>query len=180
MMEGEMKKESIAAGVLSLGLVGLLLVGGCGREESATYSSPEGEVTVTSKEQGGREVVTVESGGGSLTVFSGPQSISEAELGVPLYPGAQLFSSAQMEQGGAEAAGAIASYSLTSGDGFDEVVAFYRANLKDVRQSMDQNLGGQKMAFFLVGKENQLKSVQVMSDLVEGKTAIQVTWLPEE
>jgi len=171
-----MKKGIIAAGALPVVFVGLLLASGCGRDETTTYSTPEGDVTVTTRQQGGQDMTIVESGEGSLTVFSGPQSITEAQLGVPLYPGAQLFSSAQMDQAGAGAA----SYSLTSSDGFDQVVSFYRDNLKDVRQSMDQSMGGQKMAIFLVGKENELKSVQIMADLVEGKTAIQVTWLPEE
>jgi len=175
-----MKKMIIAAGALPLLFAGMLSASGCSREESKTYSTPQGEVTVTTRQQSGQDAVTVESAAGSLTVFSGPQAISEAQLGVPLYPGAQLFSSAQMEQAGEATATAMASYSLTSSDGFDQVVSFYRANLKDVRQSMDQRLGSQNMAFFLVGKENELKSVQIVSDLVEDKTSIQVTWLPEE
>jgi hypothetical protein len=171
-----MKKGVIAAGALSVVFAGLLLASGCSREESTTYSTPEGDVTVTTRQQGGQDMTTVETGDGSLAVFSGPQSITEAQLGVPLYPGAQLFSSVQMDQAGSGAA----SYSLTSSDSFDQVVSFYRDNLKDVRQSMDQSMGGQKMAIFLVGKENELKSLQIMADLVAGKTAIQVTWLPEE
>ena len=175
-----MKNEHITAGVLSLMVAGTLFTTGCSKEESTSYSTPGGDVTVTTQQQDGKDTVTVKSAEGSLTVSNAPQKITEAQLGVPLYPGAQLVSSAQLEQNHDTAPGMSASYLLTSSDGFDQVAAFYKANLKDIHQTMDQGMGDQKIALFLVGKKNAHKSVQIMSDAVEGKTAIQVTWLPEE
>lgn len=175
-----MKKEHIAAGTLTIIVAGMLFTTGCSKEESTSYSTPEGQVTVTTKQQDGKDTVTVKSAEGSLTVSTAPQTITAAQLGVPLYPGALLVSSAQLEQGRDAAPGVSATYLLTSSDGFDQVAAYYKANLKDIRQTMDQGMGDQKIALFLVGKKNAHKSVQIMSDTVEGKTAIQVTWLPEE
>jgi hypothetical protein len=76
-------------------LAAAFLVAGCGREESATFATPEGKVTVTAKQSGAEGTVKVETKEGTATIKTGPQALNEAELGVPAYPGAHVISSGQ-------------------------------------------------------------------------------------
>ena len=156
------------------------LSAGCSSEETKTVATPEGKATVTTKTEEGKSAVKVETKEGTLTVRSGPQAVSEAELGVPIYPGAEVVQSGQLAKTTDSASGIAASYSLTTNDSFDKVASFYRSNLKDVQHAMDQTMGGQRMSLFMTGKEGDMRTIQVIASTAGGPTSIQITKVVEE
>jgi hypothetical protein len=156
------------------------LTTGCSSEESKTVATPEGKATVTTKTDEGKSVVKVETEEGALTVQSGPQTVSEAEVGVPIYPGAKVVHSGHLAETKDAASGIAATYSLTTNDSFDKVVSFYRSNLKDVQHAMDQTMGDRKMSMFMMGKEGDMRTIQVMASTSGGPTSIQITKVVEK
>ncbi len=161
-------------------LVAACFMAGCGREESATFTTPEGKVTVTAKQSGEEGTVKVETKQGTATFKTGPQAVNEAELGVPAYPGAQVVSSGQYGETKDSRSGSASVVLLSTNDSFDKVVAFYKANMKDIRQTMDQSIGGQKMAVFMTGKEGNMRNVQIVASASGGPTNIHITKVTEK
>ena len=156
------------------------LTAGCSSEETKTVATPEGKATVTTKTDEGKSEVKVETKEGALTVRSGPQALNEAELGVPLYPGAEVVHSGQLAETTDSGSEIATSYSLTTNDSFDKVASFYRSNLKDVHHAMDQTMGGQRMSMFMTGKEGDMRTIQVMASTAGGPTSIQITRVVEK
>jgi hypothetical protein len=180
LMDHDQKEDSMrrnAAVVCALFILYSLtcLTTGCSSEESKTVVTPEGKATVTTKTEGEKSVVKVETKEGTLTVQSGSQAISEAEVGVPFYPGAKVVHSGRLAETKDAASDIAASYSLTTNDSFDKVVSFYKSNLKDVQHAMDQSMGDQKMSLFMTGKEGDMRTIQVMASTAGGPTNIQIT-----
>ena len=155
-------------------LAAACLVAGCGKEESTTFTTPEGKVTVTAKQSGAEGTVKVETREGTATVRTGPQTIGQAELGVPAYPGAQVISSGQFGEAKGSGAGSASAALLSTNDPFDKVVAFYKANMKDIRQTMDQTAGDQKMVMFTAGREGNMRNVQIVAAGGGGPTNIHI------
>lgn len=125
--------------VLILGLaIGLFAIVGCG-EKKTTVETPFGDVEVSKDngdikigdENGDDESVTIKTEEGDVTYKSSDKAPTEAELGVPIYPGAEYVpgsggtASAKGEDGEFVTAGA----EFTSDDGFDKVVDFYTKKL---------------------------------------------------
>ncbi|HOE17217.1 MAG TPA: hypothetical protein PLX02_05785 [Syntrophorhabdaceae bacterium] len=157
-----------------------IFMAGCGREESRTITTPEGKVTVTTKQEGGKEVVKVETKQGSVTIKAGAQAVSEAELGAPIYPGAEVVSSGQFGEKRDAAAGIASVYAMTTNDNYDKVVSFYKKNLKNIQQTMDQTIGDQKMTMFMSGKKGDMRNVQIIAKTSGGPTNIHVTKIMEK
>lgn len=174
-----MKKKGIIFSAIFFFMIGIFSFAGCGREESTTYSTPEGKVTVTARQEGRKEVVKLETKEGTLTVSAGPHAVSEAQLGVPIYPGAQIVSSGQLDHVKGSSSGIASSFLMTTDDNFDKVVAFYKANLKDIQQAMDQTMGNQRMAMFMSGKQGDMKNIQITGAPKGGPTNIQITKISE-
>ncbi|HOW53497.1 MAG TPA: hypothetical protein PLR60_02490 [Syntrophorhabdaceae bacterium] len=176
-----MKSKGVVLGALIV-ILAALCVAGCGREETKTFSTPDGKVTVTAKPGGpGEGVVKIEGKEGSVTVKTGPQAVSEAELGAPVYPGAQVVSSGQFSESKKGAAsGLAAAYMMTTNDSFDKVVSFYKSNLKDVQQSMDQTSSDQKMAMFMTGKKGDMRNIQITAKASGGPTNIHIMKIVEK
>lgn len=170
-----MKRRAVVVRALLLLCSAALLTAGCGSEESKTVVTPEGKATVTTKTEGEKSVVKVETKEGTLTVKSGSQTVSEAEVGVPIYPGAKVVSTSQMAETKDAGSGKASTYSFTTNDGFDKVVGFYKTNLKNVQHSMDQTMGDQKMSMFMTGQEGDMRTIQVMANASGGPTNIQIT-----
>lgn len=175
-----MKRRSIVFGALIVFFT-VLCVTGCGREETRTISTPDGKVTVTTKTGGpGEGEVKVEGKEGTVTVKSGPQAVSEAELGAPIYPGAQVVSSGQFSDAKGSASGMASAYIMTTNDSFDKVVSFYKANLKNIQQSMDHTVGGQKMAMFTTGNKGDMRNIQITAKDSGGPTNINIMKIVEK
>jgi hypothetical protein len=170
-----MKKRAFVVRALFILYSAACLTSGCSSEESKTVVTPEGKATVTTKTEGEKSVVKVETKEGTLTVKSGSQTVTEAEVGVPIYPGAKVVSTSQMAETKDAGSGKASTYAFTTNDGFDKVVSFYKTTLKDIQHSMDQTMGDQKMSMIMTGKEGDMRTVQVMPSASGGPTNIQIT-----
>jgi len=169
-----MKTKAMVLCALGL-LAAACFTPGCGREESKTFTTPEGKVTVTAKQSGAEGTVKVETNEGTATIKTGPQALSGADLGAPAYPGAQVISSGHFGETKGSGAGSASTVLMSTNDPFDKVVAFYRTNLKDVQQTMNQTAGDQKMVMFMAGKKDDMRNVQIVAPSSGGPTNIQIT-----
>jgi hypothetical protein len=158
---------------MALAMVAVLALG-CGRSEKKTvYSGPGGKVTVEKNAKGEQQTVTVEGKEGKATVSGGmDKTITEAELGAPVYPGAkvQMESNMQDEKPGDSFQQRI----LFTNDDYDKVVAFYKANLKNIKGEQNVSNGDQKMTIFTFGEEKKQTMLHVGWDAKEKRTMIQV------
>jgi len=170
-----MKRKATVLCALAVLAASTCLTAGCGREESRTFTTPDGKVTVTGKQSGTEGVVKVETKEGTATIKTGPQAVSEAELGAPVYPGAQVVSSGQFGETKGSSSGSASSVLLSTNDPFDKVVAFYKTNMKDVQQTMNQTAGDQKMVVFMAGRKGDMRNVQIVAGTSGGTTNIHIT-----
>jgi len=137
-------------GAVAMLLLVLSVAAGCGRKQ--TYRSAEGTVTVDRKGKtveatiegekgkvtitGDQSKTTVQNEQGTTTVQTGAQ-VSEADLGIPIYPGAKAQQSITSTSTGAGEAKNISQAHLTTPDSFEKVKAFYQAKLPKVKATAD-------------------------------------------
>lgn len=123
-----------------------LLISGCASKR--TVVTPAGNVTVT-KKGGEDKKIEVNTKDGKATIDTEKKTISEAELGLPVYPGAvvEMTGDYQSAQGAKES---MKQVMLTSKDSFDDVEGFYKSKLKNVENSFSQQTPNGKMAMFSV------------------------------
>jgi hypothetical protein len=115
--------------LMMLGLIaGLVALSGCGSDKT-TVKLPSGEEY--SVEEDGSGSYSVETGEGDYQYDVTDEAPSEAELGVPIYPGADYVpgSGGTFSGTGPEGESALASAQFTTKDSYDEVVAFYTGEL---------------------------------------------------
>ena len=168
-----MKIKNVFAPIVCIFIIATLFVAGCGKDEPKTVKTPEGKVTIKTEQEGGQGVVRVESEKGKVTVTTGgQQTVSEAELGVPIYPGAKTVSTGQFEGTRGSMPG-VQTYMFVTTDGQDKVASFYKSNLKDVSQEITQTAGNKKTTIFTIGKKGAIH-LQVSGDVSGGETTIQV------
>lgn len=121
-----MKKGMIAFMFFVLALA-LIVVTGCG--DQTTVQTTGGSGTVETENGGGK--ITINEGEESATLEQTGEAPSEAELGVPIYPGAtynaENSGSADYSSEGGTAGGITAEF-LTS-DSFSQVVGWYQGKL---------------------------------------------------
>lgn len=142
-------------------LVLLLAIGIAGCRKQQTFVSPDGtSVTVN---ESGKDTTFRDAQGNTATLAT---RVSEAELGVPFYPG----SSATEADSSFTADGKTSSISIrTTADAPGKVIEFYKGELDKVES--DTNAG---IASVLVGKKGD-RDVSVMVSVEQGKTTIMVT-----
>jgi hypothetical protein len=142
--------------MLALGLaIGLLAVVGCGSNKT-TVKTPEGNVTVD--ESGGDSEVTY----GGETYKSSDKAPTEAELGAPVYPGADYVEgsggSGSITSEGGVLSGASGEF--TTSDSFDQVVAYYKGKMGE---PMLEETTGEKTAYWLVSKGEETTTTVTVS-----------------
>jgi len=152
-------------------MVAISLVVGCGTKH--TYVAPGGKITVD-KKKGKTTAVEVETAKGKAKVEVEKKTSTEAELGVPVYPGAKSELSGQYE--GQESGNtSIQQNVLSTSDDFDKVVEFYKSKLKNVKNTVNQSAGDQKIAIFQLTKENGAETtVQIATDKQKNRTIIHI------
>ena len=161
---------------LVFALVAAIMLVGCARKH--TYYGPGGKVTVNEK-GGGSKTVQVQTGEGKATIDVNKKSITEAELGAPVYPGATVEVSGNYE-GAAGQSGNMKQTMLTTPDGFDKVFAFYKSRLKNVKNTVNQSMGDGKMAIFSAASADGSElTVHIMTDKSKNVTTIQVMKMPK-
>jgi hypothetical protein len=168
-------KKGIIVGCVMCVIVGLVLFG-CGKkEETHTVSTPDGKMKITADQSGQGGKVEIETKEGKAVVITGEQggTVTEAQLGVPVYPGATVKASSKMEGAAAGGEGGVQVYTLTTSDNWEKVAAFYKSNLKNVKGTFNQGSGNQGMAMFSIGDKGDL-TVHVTGDSKKNETIIMV------
>ena len=153
------------------------LMAGCGKSQQ-TYITPEGEkVTVTTKgsPRGESGKIEIESKEGKISIShdAQKQTISEAELGAPVYPGAWVEGTAEFENMGGQG-GSMKNVVLVPPDGFDNVKTFYKSRLKDTRSSWSASDEESKMMTLSYGTDEDLLNITITRQKDEDHTNIAV------
>jgi len=166
------------------GALVLTAAAGCGGKK--TYTTPEGQVTV--EEKGGGTRVTVETeegrlelagdeGGGTVSTEEGRgelslgPEVSEEDIGIPLYPGAQAKHTARWSDE-EEQDQSFSQVHLTTRDSFDKVRDFYREKRPDAEVGALVETPEIKMFQIMWEEEGYQKSVVVSRDSADKETAI--------
>jgi hypothetical protein len=157
---------SLLALALALGLAA------CGKtQEAATEKTAEKAIESAMQKDGAKakvdlspgamKVTTTDASGQTSTAELGGAKVSEAELGVPFYPGTQpLEGQATKISAGS---GSTVTVMLHSDDAADKVAAFYRERLKaqsEGKQFMDMS-GGDGHSTLMLADEKAKSAVQV-------------------
>ena len=158
------------AAILAVLLCIAVAVSGCGRPQQ-TYTTPDGKVTTTKtgpnsgkvEFQGKEGKVTVETNQG--------QTVTEADLGVPVYPGVTVLSTNKMDMNG----GKMEQYSLSTTDSVDKVAEFYKSNLKNVVNSSSGSSDDGQTATFTVGSNEKPTNIIIHRGKSDDKTLIAIT-----
>jgi hypothetical protein len=150
-----------------------VLAGGCSRRKSVIVPGG-GSVTVEQK-GGNTEKVVVQTGKGTSEVSTEKRTVTEKELGVPVYPGSTTVVTGNYQGTGGSGNESMQQHVLSTPDSFDKVAAFYKSHLKNVKQSMNQSMGNQSMAMYVVtGVDGKDINVHIMEDTAKKVTTIQV------
>lgn len=171
--------------VASLALAAALALGACGKaqEKAAEVATEKAIESALSKDgtqakvnlsEGGIKVATTDASGKTSQMELGNAKISEAEVGLPFYPGAQANEGSSMRiVNGNNTALQVA---LHSDDSHDKVAAFYREKLKAMSQGkqlmeMSHNDG----ASMTLVDEQAKSSLQVNVSKAENGSDIAIT-----
>jgi len=142
----------------------MLLLAACGKvAEKATEKVAEKAIEAQMAKEGVKANVNLAGSGGTVTTTDasgktsklewGSAQLTEAELGVPFYPGTQPRQGAATRIDTPQ--GQAMTVSLQSGDAADKVAAFYRDKLKAMaegKQLMDMNMGDGQTTLMLADK----------------------------
>ncbi len=157
-------RKSIALLFLLALVATLVIATGCGGSKT-TVKTPEGEVKVEEKE--GK--VTYETEEGKVTYEGSDKAPSEAELGAPVYPGAEYVEGS----GGTATASGPEGQFTTSGaefvteDAYSKVVDFYTGKLGE---PMYQDTSTKEATWMINVNEESFTVVTVSEE--EGKVKI--------
>ncbi len=154
----DMKNNGLFLVVVSLLVIAGLVMTGCGKkEDNFSVSTPGGKVTVKTdgSAQGAMQIETKD---GKAIVVTGQSggTITEAQLGVPVYPGATVKATVSMQGAAGSDKGRTDVCTLLTPDSFDKVATFYKANLKNVKTSFVQGAGEQGIAMFTIGADDTI------------------------
>jgi hypothetical protein len=160
--------------VLSVSIAIAVSLGGCGKaQEKASEKmaekaiesslSKDGTQAKVNLSEGGMKVTTTDASGKSTQMEVGNAKISEAELGLPFYPGAKATEGSSMRV--VSGASTSMQVGLHSDDAHDKVAAFYREKLKamsDGKQLVDTS-------------DNDGASLALIDDKAKSSLAVQVS-----
>ena len=152
-------------------LTASLILAACGKiSEKATEKMVEKAIESQAKDgtkasvnlsEGGAKMTTTDASGKSSTMEWGNSQVSEADLGVPFYPGTKP------REGGTSKMvtphGTAMTVSLHSSDAADKVAAFYREKLKSQSQDkklMDMSMG-EGQTTLMLADDKAKSSVQI-------------------
>jgi hypothetical protein len=150
-------------------LVAGLALAACGKvEEKAAEKmiessmSKDGTQAHVKLSEGGMKVTTTDAAGKTANIEMGSARVSEADLGVPFYPGAKTAEGGSIRIVGGDAR--TLQVSLYSDDAPDKVAAFYRDKLKalsDGKQMMDMSSGDGAMLSVVDDKTKSAVQVHI-------------------
>jgi hypothetical protein len=116
--------------------------------------------------QGGQSEVAINAPGGQIKVTAG-SSITEEQLGVPIYPGATVGSdggSITFAGEGAKGHGWFGASVFRTEDNMDDVVAFYKEKLGDQARTLDSTTDGTRTVVFTLETDKGWRMVTVSNE----------------
>jgi hypothetical protein len=140
-------------------LAAIIALVACSSHKTTTVSTSNGDATVTQDANG--QSTTVQTQNGTVTVG---KSADPAQLGAPVYPGADANNEGTVSYTGANG-GAMAAFKTT--DDFDKVYGFYKSQLPAGSEKMKMQSGDGSVAEFEVTNG-------------DGETAVQISGKPGE
>ncbi len=155
-------------------LVLLVLIGGAVATATFMLRRAVGNMVQVSEGTDGKPSVVLDIPG--VPKISAGTGVTEEELGVPIYPGAEAqkdgTSSVSISGGSAETRGWIGVAVFVTEDGMDEVVAFYREKLSKGVRTVETTNDGKRSAVFQVQAPQGWRMVTVEEDGAEATTKI--------
>lgn len=155
-------------------VLGAVLTGCASHRSSRTYKTPDSEVTVKEDNDGKDVQVQTSEGTATLKEIPAGKTVSEKEIGAPVYPGAKAstltgYDAAEPSQG------SMQQYQLSTTDSFDKVYTYYQKNLKDIQSSYSGSEDGRKAGTIMSGKSANALIVNIVEDKDQKKTIIVIT-----
>ena len=135
--------------------------------------SKDGTQAKVDLSSGGMKITTTDASGKTSQMEFGTAKVSEADIGVPFYPGTQPKEGEMTKMSSAE--GSVATVMLHSADEPEKVAAFYRDKMKagaEGKQFTDMNTGGTHM--FMLGDDKTKQFTQVTVTKAEKGSDIQI------
>ena len=148
------------------------LFAGCGKSEQ-TYVTEDGKVTVkknVSPGGGGTVEIETEDGGKATITTDTKKTITAAELGAPVYPGAVVEGTSKSET----PQGKMEHTALVTPDSFEKVAAFYKSGLKNPRNTHSATYDDTQSAVFVMGDDKASLTVTITATKGEKQTNIVV------
>ncbi len=141
---------------------------GCGGKK--TYTAPGGEVTVEGRGEDVQVTITGEGEEGTFSVEVN-RGVTEEEIGLPFYPGAEQEQTATFSQEGAEAA-STTHVTLSTPDPIDQVKAFYEEQVPDVKTVVEASDADSRIVQMIVNEGETQKMIIITRDNDAEATAI--------
>ncbi len=161
----------IAPAILALAVVTALVACGKSSEKAAEKATEtmiesadnnNGTKAKVDLSNGTSTITTTDASGKTTQMVMGGAKVSEADLGVPFYPGTQPLEGQSSKISTPE--GSTVTVTMQSDDPTDKVAAFYRERLKaqaEGRQLMDMS-GGDGNVTLMLADDKTNRSIQVM------------------
>jgi uncharacterized lipoprotein len=151
----------------TLSLLCIVVLAACGKaSETAAEKMIEAQVSKDGTQAkvdmsgGGMKITTTDASGKVSQMEMGTAKVSEADIGLPFYPGTQPKEGAMTKISAPE--GSMATVILHSDDAPEKVAAFYRDKMKAAaagKQFTDMNTGGTHM--LMMGDDQNKQFTQV-------------------
>jgi hypothetical protein len=161
-----LKKGILAIAMFALALL-LVAAVGCGNK--TTIQTPQGSAQV--EDQGGNSNITINQGGESATLGQSQNAPTEAELGAPIYPGAEYDAenSGYVNYSNQQGSAITGTAQFLTGDSFSDVVSWYSGKLGGPVSSTSTS------ADWLIGELSTGNYSAVHVEKGDGKTKISIT-----
>lgn len=163
-----------------LTLVSVIALAACGKAtETATEKIIESQISKDGTQakvdlsSGGVKITTTDAAGKTSQMEMGTAKVSEADIGLPFYPGTQPKEGAMSKLSTPD--GSVFSVTLHSDDAPDKVASFYRDKLKagaEGKQFTDMSSGGTHM--LMLGDDKTKQVTQVTVSQAEKGSDIQI------
>lgn len=154
---------------LSLVLLGVCLFAGCSQKKTVVVPGG-GKMTVKEGPTGRAKEVTIENEKGKVQINT-ESGITEKEMGMPFYPGAEVGQNVAVMQGMEKEAGAMKQVALTTPDSVDKVKAFYLKTYPKA-STMDMNSPEATMSHLTIQEGKEQKLIIISRKPNEDKTQI--------
>ncbi len=179
--------------ILFTALCTLLFFSACSKEETQTEVTPpqpekveraavepvEEKTEMVPSEAIEPQEMKVTTEEGTLTLKKGEGAVP-ADLGVPVYPGAEKKEDLSLNMESGETLQGVMSTQFHSGDTIDDVLAFYKDKLQAKNPTISEmNMGNARMVNIILENEPPTIHIALTEDKETGGTNIQIAKVQE-